>query len=261
MVKKISIIAFITLISISLSCQSPNPGIGDKLPVRPMVTKYIPSPVSPDAGEIDIIEKVEKARQEYRLDLEALVNYYSKAGNNEKFNNATEELRALNTMPWFDYINPLDLPGRYNPSAQIMDADLLYEGAMLDKQQAEKYSRAFVNKELYRTALTKFKQVIKDYQNSDKIDDAAYEIGEIDEYFGDYTRALEYYQAAYKWNPEATWPARFRAARILDKYMHNYAEALPIYREAIEKEGRYDQNREWKRNAEERVAQLEKTVQ
>ncbi len=260
MAKKISLIIFITLICISLGCQATNPGMGARLPERPKVTKYVSSPISPDAGEIDIIEKVEKARQEYRLDMEALVSFYNKAGNNEKLKNATAELEALNTMPQFDYINPLDLSDRFNPSTQIMDADLLYEGAMLDKQQAEKYSLAFVDKELYRSALNKFKQLIKTYNNSDKIDDAAYEIGEIDEYFKDYSTALQYYQAAYKWNPEASWPARFRAARILDKYMHNYAEALPIYKEAIIKEGRYDQNREWKRNAEERVAVLEKTM-
>jgi tetratricopeptide (TPR) repeat protein len=261
MVKKISIVTFITLICISLGCQSPDRGLSSQLPIRPMTTPYIKKPIGPNAGEIDIIEKVEQARQEYRLDLESLVAFYTKAGNNEKLNNATIELTALNTMPQFDYINPLDLSDRFSPSTQIMDADLLYQGAMLDKQQAEKYSLALVNKELYRTALSKFKQLIKNYNNSDKIDDAAYEIGEIDEYFKDYSTALEYFQAAYKWNPLATWPARFHAARILDRYMHNYAEALPLYREAIETEGKYDQNREWKRKAEERIAQLEKTVQ
>ena len=226
-----------------------------------MSSPYAPKTISPDAGEIDIIEKVEAARQEYRLDMEALVSYYEKSGNNEKLNNAKKELEALNTMAQYDYINPLDWPDRFSPSTRIADADILYQSAMLDKEQAEKYSKAFVNKELYRSALNKFKQVIKNYNNSDKIDDAAYEIGEICEYFKDYTIALQYYQAAYKWNPYAPWPARFHAARILDKYMHNYAEALPIYREAIIKEGTNDSNRELKRNAEERIAVIEKTLQ
>jgi tetratricopeptide (TPR) repeat protein len=261
MAKKISIASMITLMCISLSCQSPNSGNSNLLAMRPMTTPYTPKPISSDAGEIDIIEKVEAARQEYRLDLESLVEYYTKTGNNEKLNNATTELRALNTMPQYDYVNPLALPATYAPTTQIMDADLLYQDALLEKQQAEKYGRPFIDKNLYRSALTKFKELIKKYNNSDKIDDAAYYIGEISEYFKDYSIALEYFQAAYKWNPEIQLPARLHAARILDKYMHNYAEALPIYREGIETEGKYGQNRELKRNAEERVAVLEKTVQ
>jgi tetratricopeptide (TPR) repeat protein len=260
MARKISIAAIITLICISLGCQSIDTGESRRLAVRGAGSPYNPSPISTGAGEIDVIDKVEKARQDYKLYLEALVSFYDKAGNNEKYNLAKKELYALNTMTQYYYIDPLGLPNTYSPTTQIMDADLLYEDALLDKQQAEKYSRVFVNKDLYRSANTKFREVIKKYNTSDKIDDAAYMIGEISEYFKDYSQALEYYQVAYKWNSETPWPARFHAARILDKYMHNYAEALPLYREAIEKEGRYDKYREWKNNAEERIKVLEKTV-
>ena len=190
------------------------------------------------------------------------MTFYDKAGNHEKQVLVTKELDALNTMPQYDYVNPLDYDTtRFSATVQIPDADLIYEDAMIQKQEAEKWSRAFVNKDLYRSALYKFKQLIKQYNNSDKIDDAAYQIGFISEYFKDYTIALQYYEAAYTWDPLTPWPARFHAARILDKYMHNYAEALPIYREAIIKEGTNDSNRELKRNAEERIAVIEKTLQ
>ncbi|MEJ2649642.1 MAG: hypothetical protein P8016_14685 [Sedimentisphaerales bacterium] len=261
MARKISIAVFVTLICISLGCQNTNSGESMRLAIRGPSSPYGPPPVSPNAGEMDVIDKVEKSRQDYKVYLEALVSLYDKSGNNEKYNLAKKELYALNTMAQYDYIDPLALPNTYSPTTQIMDADLLYEDALLEKQQAEKYSLAFVDKDLYRSANTKFRELIKKYNNSDKIDDAAYMIGEISEYFKDYSPALDYYKAAYKWNPETPWPARFHAARILDKYMHNYAEALSLYREAIEKEGRYDKYREWKNNAEDRIKVLEKTVQ
>ena len=259
MARKLGIVTIITLILVSLSCQPATKG--PLLPPRPIDSKYVENPITSDMGEIDIVNKLSMARQEYHLILEGLVNYYTRTGNNEKRSNAEQELMALSTMPQFDYINPLDVMDRFSPDTQIMNADLLYDDAMLDKQQAEKYSLLLVDKNLYRAALAKFKQLIINYNHSDKIDDAAYQIGEIDEYFKNYSEALRYYKACYTWNSETQWPARFHAARILDKYMHNYAEALPIYREAVEKEGMNPEYREWKRNAEERISAIEKTMQ
>ena len=108
-------------------------------------------------------------------------------------------------------------------------------------------------------ALTKFEQLITKYPSSDKIDDAAYQAGEISEYFKDYSIALDYYQRAYSWDPDTPNPARFRAAKILDKHMHRNAEALELYKKAIEVEGRFGKNREWKDFAEERIEELQKS--
>lgn len=258
MAKTISITAIIVLISISLGCQ-PNTGSGQILPVRTTVPNYGNSPVSPEAGEIDIVDSVVKYRIDYQKSLEALVTYYLKTGNNEKQTWASNELKSLNTMVQYDYYDVIDVPGK-TPSTQIMDADLLYNDAILEKQQAEKFSIAFADKNLYRSALKKFRQLIINYGTSDKIDDAAYEAGEIEENLRDFSQALIYYKAAFKWNPLSTNPARFRAARILDRQMHNYAEALPLYREAVKTEGIYKENLEWKNTAEERIKELEKTV-
>jgi tetratricopeptide (TPR) repeat protein len=260
MAKRISIVVIFTLICVSLGCQSPNAGSSYQLPARTTPTQYSVRPVNPDFKEIDVIEKIVGARQQYKENLENIINYYSKTGNNEKLGWAQTELDALNKMVQYDYYDYLDLEGP-EPVLQIMDADLLFNDAILQMQQAERLGQAFVNKDLYRSALGKFRDLIKKYQKSDKVDDAAYYAGVISEYFKDYSPALDFYKASYKWNPENTTPVRFRAARMLDRYMHNYAEALPIYREAIEKEGRFSQNFEWKKNAEERVKELEKTVQ
>jgi len=76
----------------------------------------------------------------------------------------------------------------------------------------------------------------------------------------DYSTAFDYYEKVYTWNSEAPYPARLKAARILDRFMHNYSEALPLYEKGIEIEGRYNKYYELVKNAEERVAVLKKTV-
>ncbi|MBN2590186.1 MAG: hypothetical protein JXA96_10015 [Sedimentisphaerales bacterium] len=262
MARKISIAAIISLMFISLSCQSPNNNSNGALPFRTSNATYYPGMfVSANAGEMDIVDLVEKSRTEYKQYMEALVDFYSKAGNNEKYNNAKAELYALNTMTQYDYFNVLLVEG-LEPTTQIVDADLLYDSAMMDKKNAEKYSLAFMDKNLARSALNKFKQLIKTYRKSDKIDDSAYEAGDILEKLGDYSDALDFYKAVFKWNPDNSYPARLKAARILDKYMHNYAEALPLYRQGIEIEGpRSNKFYELVKNAEERVKALEKTVE
>ena len=262
MAKKISFVAIISIIFVTFGCTSPNTqGSNGALPIRTSGVYYPGSAISANAGEMDIVVKVETSRTEYKQYLEALVDFYLKSGNNEKYNNAKAELKALNTMTQYDYFNVLLDPG-FSPTTQIVDADLLYENAMLDKNNAEKYTKAFLDKNLYRSALNKFKQLLKTYKKSDKIDDAAYEAGEILEALGDYREALDFYKAVYKWNPDTYYPARLKAARILDKYMHNYAEALPLYREGIAIEGqRSNKYFELVKNAEARVSALEKTIE
>jgi tetratricopeptide (TPR) repeat protein len=211
------------------------------------------------AGEIDIVEDVATSRQAYREGLEMLVRYYTKTGNNHKLDWAEKELNALNVMPQYNYIVPVVAPNTYRATTMNPDADLLYEDARLQKEQAEVLGKAIVNKNMYRLALRKFEDVIVRYPTSDKIDDAAYMAGEISEYFRDYSIALDYYQRSYTWDPDTPHPARFKAARILDKYMHRNAEALELYKKAIDTEGRYDKYRELKTAAEERINALEKT--
>ncbi|MHC4580675.1 MAG: tetratricopeptide repeat protein, partial [Planctomycetota bacterium] len=103
-----------------------------------------------------------------------------------------------------------------------------------------------------------YNRLIKEHPTSDKIDDAAYKAGVIMEEFKDYVVALDYYQSAYKWDPETIHPARFRAARILDKQLHRYAEALELYQEAIRVEARFDKYRQWKEYAEMRIREIQK---
>jgi tetratricopeptide (TPR) repeat protein len=109
-----------------------------------------------------------------------------------------------------------------------------------------------------RLALARYNQLIKNYPSSDKIDDAAYKAGVIYEYFKDYSIALLYYKSAYEWDPDGIYPARFRAARLLDKHLYRKDEALQLYQQAVKTEGRYERYREWKEFAEKRIRELQK---
>ena len=260
MAKRICTVILIVSLYVLPGCQGPNSGTSRRLPPRTQPSLGRGNTLSlTKAGEIDIVEDVAASRQAYRQGLELLVRYYTKTGNNHKLDWAKSELHDLNVMRQYNYIVPVVTPKTYRATTTIPDADLLYEDARLQKERAEILSKAIVNKDGYRMALRKFEDVIKKYPNSDKIDDAAYMAGEISEYFKDYSIALEYYQRAYTWDPDTSHPARFKAARILDKHMHRNAEALELYKKAIETEGRYDRYRELKTNAEERISALQKT--
>ena len=109
-----------------------------------------------------------------------------------------------------------------------------------------------------RLALQKYEQLIKDYPSSDKIDDAAYRAGVILEELNDYMVALDYFKSAFAWDPDTIHPARFKAAHVLDKQLHRYADALALYQEALKIEARYDRHRQWKDFAELRTRELQK---
>ena len=261
MAKRICTLILIVSLFTFIGCQQPDTGRSRLEPPRTYPTMgRAQSPNLSQAGEIDIVENVESNRQAYKVALEVLVRYYEKTGNNTKLNWAQKELNALNVMTQYNYIIPVVTPKQSRATTQIQEADMLYDDALAFEQQATPIGQLVISENAYRLALSRFEQLIKKYPTSDKIDDAAYKAGVITEHFRDYTIALDYYRSAYTWDPDTPYPARFRAARILDKYMHRYSEALELYKEAIEKETRYDSNLEWRKNAEERISALEKMV-
>lgn len=208
------------------------------------------------SSEVDIVEQVVANRQSYRQSLAMLVEYYTKTGNNMKQKWAQKELKALDTTVKYKYIVEAEVAGpNLKASTPIPEADKLYEEAMMLQRKAEKLV-IIKDDNLLRLVLDKYDQVIRKYPSSDKIDDAAFKAGEIYNYFKDYTIALLCYQRTYQWNPQTTYPARFRAAFILDNRLHRRAEALELYQEALEKDGQ--QYLEWRRIADQRIRELTK---
>ena len=97
--------------------------------------------------------------------------------------------------------------------------------------------------------------LIKQYPTSDKIDDAAYMAGEIHEWFKDYSIAALYYKRAFQWDPQTPYPARYRAANLLDHQLFERDQALQLYRESLQKEKEY-LNSDTVTLIEQRIAEL-----
>lgn len=249
----------IILLSVLVGCQDVDRGRGQLVPQGRRQALGPASVVNiADTSEADIVEQMSVNRQAYRQGLELLAGYYMRTGNNMKLEWAQKELAALNTMPKYNYIIEANVaPANLKVSASIPEADdIYYEAVELDKEAGT--LPILKNENQLRLALEKYNEVIKKYPSSDKIDDAAYNAGVIYEYFKDYSIALLYYKRAFQWDPDTIYPARFRAARVLDKNLHRNAEALQLYQQAVKTEGQFEKYREWRDYAEKRIRELQK---
>ena len=251
--------AIIVLLSVSLGCQQADSGRGMRIPSQgTSATGSVGSVTLSQAGETDIVEQIAINRRAYRQGLELLIRYYNRTGNNMKLKWANEELTALDLIPQYKYIIVAEtLESNLRASTSIPEADDLYQDALKLEEEAKALLIGKNNDKL-REALDKYDRLIRSYPTSDKIDDAAFNAGVIYEDFKDYSIALLYFKRAYQWDPETPHPARFRSARILDKRLHRNAEALEVYREALNTEGKYGKHRIWKDYAEERIRALYK---
>jgi len=255
MTRTVTTIAIISLLVMTVGCQPSDRGVGQRLPQR---TAYIApangSAVTGSADEIDLVEQVSTFRRDYRQSLTLLLQHYTVVGDNKKLNWAKEELRALDRMPQYRYIIDAEiLPATLTAGTRIPAADELYLDAVETQRQAEPIG-ILKDDEQMRVAREKYSQLIRQYPSSDKIDDAAYKMADIYEYFKDYEIALLYYKRAYQWEPDTPYPARFHAASLLDKKLHRRGEALELYQEALLREGeRYS---EWKMYGTKRVKEL-----
>jgi len=255
MTRIVTTAAAILILTIAVGCES-NTGISQQLPQRtsPYITNTEPAPLAAPSSsdQIDLVEELSTHRQAYRRSLQALIQHYDAMGDNQKAGWAKAELTALDRIPMYRYIVEADMPATLKASERIPAADELYAQAVKLETDAGTLP-VLKNEEVLRAALAKYGEVIRKYPTSDKIDDAAYRMGGIQEYFSDYTLALLSFQRAYQWDNNTPYPARFRAANILDRKLHRRSEALVLYQEAIIKEASFDS---WRIPAERRVKEL-----
>lgn len=257
---RITCIAFlVVMLNLMVGCNESNTGKGQ------MIAPVAKSAMAPmleaaDADEVDLVEGMATHRKAYRQALETLVSHYESMGNYMKFKWAEKELQAFDEMPQYKYIIEAAVAGPdLRASATIPEADELYNEAEELYKEAKKLL-VLKDKDLLYLALDRYNQVFRKYPTSDKIDDAAFQAGAIYEYFKDWSIAALYYQRTYQWDPATPHIARYKRAYILDNKLSNKAEALELYKEALEKdvvEGRYEV---WKAYAERRVAALSKTA-
>ncbi len=254
MTRIVTTTTMILIVTVAVGCTTPDTGTSQRLPQRtnPYVASSDPaaSGAPSSSEEIDLVEQMASHRQAYRRSLESLIQYYDGRGNHQKVTWARDELTSLDRIPQYRYI--FEVPVNLRASEQIAAADELYAEAVKTKLDAGRLP-VLKNEETLRVALGKFADVISQYPSSDKIDDAAFQMGEIHDYFKDFTIALQYYQRTYQWDPATPYPARFRAASILDRRLHRRAEALELYQEAIIKEAQHSDERSV---AERRIREL-----
>jgi tetratricopeptide (TPR) repeat protein len=258
MTRIVTTAAAILILTVAIGCES-NTGRSQQLPQRtsPYISSSEPLPLAAptSSDQIELVEQMTSQRQAYRRSLQALIQHYDAQGDHQKATWAQTELTALDRIPMYRYIVEAQVfPATLKASERIPAADQLYEEAeKVRKEAGVLVPAALKNEEVLRSALGKYGDLIKQYPTSDKIDDAAYKMGTIHEDFSDYQLAFQCYQRAYQWDPATPYPARFRAANILDRRLHRRAEALELYQEAIIKEAGFDS---WRIPAERRVKEL-----
>jgi len=257
MARIVCTIVLIAMLNVLVGCQEPGP---ERVRLVP-TDDTRPLNVAPPAGtsEADLVEEMAISREAYKRGLELLIGYYNKTGNDMKLGRAGKELQAFKLMTKYNYImEPVLTSDVLEATTPVAAADDLYYDALAFEKSSGVIPGLPRNENKLRLALQNYNRLIKEHPTSDKIDDAAYKAGVIMEEFKDYVVALDYYRSAYKWDPETIHPARFRAARILDKQLHRYAEALELYQEAVRIEARFNKYRQWKEYAEDRVRAIQR---
>ncbi len=206
----------------------------------------------PEAAEVDLVETLAVSRTQYRANLETLQKYYTTKGNAVKRQWAEKELKMLGEMPQYRYLAPPEsIMSKLRATDSIEEADALYNEAM--KAYRSRFLFIFIDNSKYRLALNRFNQLMSLYPTSDKADDATYRAGLIYEHFQDYDIAATCYQRAFQWNEFTPYPARYRAAYLLDYKLHMRSEAVTLYQLALEKESMTTEERE---KVRERIVEL-----
>ena len=185
---------------------------------------------SPSAGqEVSLTKRVIAARREYQASLEQIRNHYMALSDSEKLRWAEDELKSFHRVPKHPYVLDLDVPGPGLKAEQnVPAANDLYKRAMSYKDQGSgnEYQDNQIRAELL------FQQLVNQYPSSNKISDAAFQLGEIYEgrIYKMYRRAAAYYERCFQWNPNTQLDARLRAARIYDKNLSERSKALELYK-------------------------------
>ncbi|MCF6158779.1 MAG: hypothetical protein E3K32_09445 [wastewater metagenome] len=173
-----------------------------------------------------LIHAVTVARKNYQNALNELREHYQRTGNQLRLQKARRELDALGRVPQPLYTDEgLGTIQTGIILRDIEDANILFKDAMMYGKSLWKENRL--------TAIKRLKKLMQEYPESDKVDDAAFEIAELyaSSYFNDYESAAVYYLKSYQLNPEIKKPSLFNAAKMYDK-LADYKRAREIYQQA-----------------------------
>ncbi len=189
----------------------------------------------PPASDVEMVERLLAARRDYQTALEQLRKHYFTVGDVERARWAEQELVEFHRMVKQAYRLELDVPP---PTLQalynIPEANDLYRKAMTYKDKG--WGTDYIDNQ--RRAELLFQQLLGSYPQCDKIDDAAYQLGDIYESKANkqYRRGAMYFERCFQWNPNTQFDARLRAARLYDKSLSERGHAMELYREVTSHE-------------------------
>lgn len=190
---------------------------------------------SANNSDVDKVERLIAARREYMKSLETLRTYYISTGDMERARWAEDELLQFHRITKQAFRIDMELPppnlqGNYN----IPEANELYKEAMTFKDKG--WGADYIDNQ--RRAEKLLQQLLTDHPQSDKISDAAYQLGDIYESKAnrEYDRAAHYFERCFQWNPKTQFDARLRAARLYERNLNERSHAIEIYQEIVNHE-------------------------
>jgi tetratricopeptide (TPR) repeat protein len=210
-------------------------GLSALLAQAPPAPKAPPPKKPAGKGDVEIVERLLAARKEYQMTLEALRAHYIATADIERAHWAEDELIQFHRILKHPYRLELDVPPpTLDASANVPEANELYRRAIVFKDKG--MSTAYIDNQ--RRAELLLQQLLTNYPQSDKISDAAYQLGDLYESkaFRQYPRAASYFERCFQWNPKTHFDARLRAARLYDRYLNDRNRAMEIYREVSNRE-------------------------
>lgn len=189
--------------------------------------------------EVDLVETMLNHRAEYVQTLTELRDYYREHGYAIKQSWADFELDGFRKVKTFRYVLDSEVASeRLRPADQIPEADALYQrGLDLLKKGGRGIPGLYHQKAMIEAADV-FRELVEKYPTSDRIDDAAFFLGEIHkEYLPDQEQiAVKWYERSWTWDPTTPHPARFQAAVVYDFRLHDRDRALELYQSVLKDE-------------------------
>lgn len=213
-------------------------------------------PRTVEAEEVDLVERVLANRQRYLDGLEELRVYYRSHGFIRKEEWTAFELDGLTQVRKFRYIDDAEVPtASLRATESIAEADALYDKGRALMRSGGHGVPAVYRQDKMIEAVDVFRSIVDTYPTSDKIDDAAFMLGEIHkEYLPDVEPiAVRWYECAWQWDSSTPHPARFQAAVVYDYRLHDRDRALELYHQVL-KVGKAVRSNRW--HAERRIREL-----
>lgn len=188
-----------------------------------------------ETSDYKMVKQLLESRNRYQSTLEGLRAHYIKVGDVERARWAETELRAWHRIPKHAFRLDMVVPAKsLKPLHNIPEANDLYRRAIAFKGQGWG-NDALDNQKRAELLLLR---LLAYYPESDKISDAAYQLGDIYENrpYRQYRRAALYFERVYHWDSNTQWDARLRAARIYDLKLSERDRAKELYRLVLKHE-------------------------